>query len=118
VRFEDIVFAEAFSNLIEQAEYLLDKGHYLAAGVLFRAVLEEKLRRLTETHGLILNKERPTISDFNQALYKANIYDKIILKNVDAMTVIGNEAAHNTGQLQMADVERLHSSLVDFLQRN
>jgi hypothetical protein len=117
-RFEDIVLAEAFLNLMEQAKYLLDKGYYLAAGVLFRAVLEEKLRLLCDTHGLSPDKERPTISDFNQAMYKATIYDKITFKNVDAMAATGNEAAHNNDRLQAADIARLHSNLLDFLQRN
>jgi hypothetical protein len=117
-RFEDIVFAEAFSNLIEQAEYLLSKGYYLAAGVLFRAVLEEKLRRLCDTQNQNVEKQRPTISDYNQALYKATVYDKITFKNVDAMATIGNAAAHNEDRLVAADIERLHSNLLDFLQRN
>jgi hypothetical protein len=118
IRFEDIVFAEAFSNLIEQAEYLLSKGYYLAAGVLFRAVLEEKLRRLCDTHNQVVEKQRPTIADYNQALYKATAYDKITFKNVDTMATIGNEAAHNKDGLVAADIERLNSNLLDFLQRN
>ena len=69
--------SELAQKFFDQAEYLMHKGYYLAAGVFFRAVLEEKLRRLSETHGLILDKEHPTISDFNQALYRANIFDKI-----------------------------------------
>jgi len=117
-RFEDIVVAEAFSNLMEQGQYLLEKGYHLAAGVLFRAVLEEKLRRLCDTNGIIPNKERPTISDFNQALYKATSYDKITFKNIEAMATTGNEAAHTNERLQAADVARLHSNLLDFLQRN
>jgi Domain of unknown function (DUF4145) len=116
-RFEDIVFAEAYSNLIEQAAYLLEKGYFLAAGVLFRAVLEEKLRRLCDVNKLEPEKDRPTINDYNQALYKANVYDKMMFKNVDAMSAIGNEAAHHKDGLQIADIERLNTNLVDFLQR-
>ncbi|MEM8943602.1 MAG: hypothetical protein AAGD11_00345 [Planctomycetota bacterium] len=117
-RFEDLVFAEAFSNLIEQAEYLLSKDYFLAAGVLFRAVLEEKLRRLCDAHNESPTKARPTISDFNQSLYKAKVYDKIAFKSVDSMAAVGNEAAHNSPDLEVSDVRRLHSNLIDFLQRH
>ena len=117
-RYEDIVFAEAFSNLIEQAEYLLDKEYFLAASVLFRAVLEEKLRRLCDAHSENPETPRPTISDYNQSLYKATVYDKITFKNVDSMAAIGNEAAHHKKGLEAADVERLHTNLLDFLQRH
>jgi hypothetical protein len=40
----DFVVAETFSNLLDQADYLLSKKFWLAAGVLGRAVLEEELR--------------------------------------------------------------------------
>jgi hypothetical protein len=116
-RFEDIVFAEAFSNLIDQATYLLEKGYFLAAGVLYRAVLEEKLRRLCDVNKLVSDKERPTINDYNQALYKANVFDKMMHKNVDAMAAIGNEAAHNKEGLKISDVERLSSNIAEFLPR-
>src|SRR6185369_3135336 len=43
IRFEGLVFAEAFSNLIDQSEYLYSENYFLAAGVIARAVLEEKL---------------------------------------------------------------------------
>ena len=38
----------------------------------------------------MLQKVRPTISDYNQALYKNMIYDKIAFKTVDEMAAIGN----------------------------
>ena len=44
IRFEDIVYAEAFSDLVEQAEYLYEQGYFLASGVILRAVLEERLK--------------------------------------------------------------------------
>ena len=117
-RFEDLVFAEAFSNLFEQAEYLLDKGYCLAAGVLFRATLEEKLRRLCDAFGCVPQKPRPTISDYNQALYTGQHVDKLVFKGVDEMSAIGNDAAHGKSTLTVADIERLKGNLADFLRRN
>lgn len=115
--FEDIVFAEAFANLIEQGEYLLEKDYHLAAGVMFRAVLEERLRRLCDVNGATPTKARPTIADYNQTLYKATIYDKLVMKHVDAMAAVGNAAAHGSGDFDPADVTQLHTNLVAFLAR-
>ena len=50
VRFEDLVLAKAFSDLYEQADYLFRQGYFLAAAVIARAVLEERLPRLCATH--------------------------------------------------------------------
>lgn len=115
VSFEDLVFAEAFSNLLDQAEYLFDQGYFLASGVILRAVLEERLRRLCDRHSSMPTKVRPTISDFNMALYKAKVYNKLIFKNVDDMAAIGNAAAHNDPDLKRDDVERMKRDLPDFL---
>lgn len=95
LRIEDLIFAEAFSNLIEQAEYLLSQNYDLAAGVIARAVLEERLRNMCDALGIQFQKARPTLSDYNNELYKANHFDKLTLKNIEYLTAIGNSAAHN-----------------------
>ena len=115
--FEDIVFAEAFANLIEQGKYLLEKDFHLAAGVIFRAVLEERLRRLCDVQGAMPTKPRPTISDYNQSLYKSKVYDKVVMKHVEAMVAVGNAAAHGTDDFKAADVKQLHTNLLGFLAR-
>jgi hypothetical protein len=115
VRFEDLVFAEAFSDLVEQAEYLFDQGYILASGVILRAVLEERLRRMCNRRGCDPQKKRPTIADYNMELYKAKVYDKITLKHVESMAAVGNDAAHNNPDLDKSDVERFKRDLVSFL---
>ncbi|RZK65065.1 MAG: DUF4145 domain-containing protein [Pedobacter sp.] len=95
LRVEDLIFAEAFSNLIEQAEYLFGQSYDLAAGVIARAVLEERLRNMCDVLGIQFQKARPTLSDYNNELYKANYFDKLTFKNVEYLTAIGNSAAHN-----------------------
>jgi len=95
ISFAELVVAEAFSNLLDQAEYLLSKGFWLAAGVLGRAVLEEELRALAQTAGCLPNKDRPTLNDLNSALYKNEVYDKLEFKLIDTLAAIGNDCAHN-----------------------
>ena len=117
ISFEDLVFAEAFSDLLEQAEYLFDQGYLLACGVILRAILEERLNRMCERYGCTPTKARPTIADYNTELYKAKVYDKITLKHVESMAAIGNDAAHNKPDLDKVDVQRFKTELITFLQK-
>ena len=114
---QDLILADAFANLVEQAEYLLDQGYFRASGVILRAVLEERLRRLVDHHILTFSKSKPTLNDYNTGLYKASVYDKITFKDVDAIAAIGNEAAHNSSSLSLADVSRMREGVIRILQR-
>ena len=116
MRYEDIIIAEAFSDLIEQAEYLYSQGYALAAGVILRAVLEEHLRRMCNKHGCNPSKNKPTIADYNMELYKSKVYDKIKMKYVESMAAIGNAAAHNSDEFDSTDIKRLNQDVVSFLQ--
>ncbi len=108
-RFEYLVIADVFGDLIEQADYLLDQNYFLAAGVIFRAVLEERLLRMCERNTCAPEKKKSTINSYNMALYAAQprIYDKGIMQNVTSLATIGNNAAHNSDELKMEDVDRL-----------
>lgn len=114
---QDLILADAFTNLVEQAEYLLDQGYFLASGVLLRAVLEERLRRLADSHALTISKPRVTLNDYNTELYKASVYDKITFKDVDGLATIGNEAAHNSPNLSASDVLRMREGVSRLLQK-
>lgn len=116
IKIEDLIFAEAFSNLLDQAEYLFDSGYFLASGVLGRAVLEEKLRNLCDSNKVTFSKSRPTLSDFNTELYKNKFYDKIEFKNIDHLSSIGNNAAHNK-PIQKEDVKKLLEGVIEILKK-
>ena len=106
VRVEGLVRAETFSDLLDQADYLLSEGYRIAAGVLGRAVLEEHLRNLSRQHKCVPSKERPTLNDFNQELYKEKHLAKNEMQHVTAMAGVGNDATHGK-PVNAADVERL-----------
>ena len=114
---EDLILAGAFANLVEQGDYLLQQGYYLASGVVLRAVLEERLRRLVDSNGVVLSKPRPTLNDYNTELYKASVYDKITFKEVELLTAIGNKAAHNEPGLSANEVSTMRDGLVKFLEK-
>jgi hypothetical protein len=115
VAFEDIIRAEALGDLVEQGNHLSRKGYYLPAAVVFRAVLEERLRKLCQVHRCLPSKKAPTINDYNQSLYSASVYDLSMMKNVEAMAAIGNKAAHATGNVEKQEVQRFGRDLKDFL---
>lgn len=113
--FTNLVRAETLTDLIEQAEHLFDSGYHLAAGVIGRAILEEHLRTTCETIGCLPAKPRATINDFNQALYGAQHYTKIKMKQIETLTTIGNDAAHNAPMLNAADVRKLLADLPEII---
>lgn len=117
---EDLVFAEAFANLLEQADYLFSEGveYTLAAGVLGRAVLEEHLRRMCEREGCTPTKNHPTINDYNVELYKANILDKAQMQQVTWLATVGNDAAHAKEALRRDDVGRLLRDVREFIAKH
>lgn len=117
VSFADLVMAEAFSDLVDQAEYLFSKGYWLASGVLCRAVLEEDLRALAKNCDCLPDKDRPTLGDLNAALYKAVIYDKLEFKLIDTLAAIGNDCAHNNEGVTKERVRYLIDQLVALLPR-
>lgn len=117
-RVVDIVSADAFGSLLEQADELLSKGYVVAAGVLGRAVMEEHLRKLCNHHRCLPVTNRPTINDLNQSLYKVGQIDKLGMQTVTAMATIGNDCAHNTIQHMPQDVRKFLNDVRDFMVRH
>lgn len=114
--FTSLVKAETLADLLDQAEHLFGEGYHLAAGVLGRAVLEEHLRTVCSALECCPQKKRPTIADFNQALYGENHYTKVRMKQVDMLAAIGNDAAHNSPSLAAADVKKFLCDLPELLE--
>ena len=116
-RIEDLIAADAFADLLEQADELLAKKYIIAAGVLGRAVLEEHLRKLCDRNSCT-PPGRPTISDLNNALYKQGTLDKLSMQSVLTMAMAGNHCAHNNSPpLSEADVSKFLADVRDFLIR-
>lgn len=88
-----LISAEVFSDLLVQAEVLLDHDYKDAAAVIIRAVLENGIRRLCEAHKIEAGK-RDTIQQLNEKLYKEHAYSALVHKEIIAKVEIGNCAAH------------------------
>ena len=116
VTIDELVEAEVLSDLTEHAEALIEKGYMLAAAVVLRAVLEERLRKMIAAHKLTITG-KPGIENFKVALQQAKIVDKVVAKQIDFMAGVGNSAAHNLPEFKEADVPVLYQMTVGFLSR-
>jgi hypothetical protein len=116
ITFTQLIRAETLADLLDQAQHLFDNGYHLAAGVIGRCILEEQLRTICDTLGCRPSKQHLTINDFNQALYGIKHYSKTKMKQIDALTSIGNDAAHNKPDLDSADVRKLLLDLPEVIE--
>lgn len=114
---EQLVSADVLGDLLEHAEELLKSNYRLAAAIVLRAVLEERLRKLCEANNCLPTNARPTIESFKQSLYSAQVIDKLILKDIDWMAAVGNAAAHHLKEYKDDDVPLLYERMVTFLSR-
>lgn len=114
--FTQLIRAETLADLQDQAKHLFDAGYHLAAGVIGRAILEEHLRATCDTLGCSPQKQRPTINDFNQALYGIQHYSKTKMKHIETLATIGNDAAHNKPNLDSSDVKKLILDLPEIIE--
>jgi len=115
IRVEELIRAEAFENLLEEAGYLLSEGYFLAAGVLGRAVLEQHLNNWCQIAGCSPTKPRPTLNDFKDGLYKSKRINITEMKHIESLASVGNDAAHNKPTLAESDVTRLLRDVRDIL---
>jgi len=92
-----LIQADVFADFLEMGEYLLKEGYKDAAAVIIGAVLEDGVRKLCEKNGISTtnNNGRPiTIDPMNAALAKAEVYSKLLQKQITTWAHVRNKAAH------------------------
>ena len=87
-----LITADAFGDILEQAEHLLDENYKDAAAVMIGAVLESTLRKLCEKKQILFSP-KDTINPLNNLL-KDKAYNRIIHKQIIAWADLRNKAAH------------------------
>jgi len=80
-RVRQLVEADVFDDMLEQAKHLLETGYYQAAVVVAGAVLEDTLRKLCQRNDLAL-VNRPKLDGMNAVLAKAGVYSMLTQKRV------------------------------------
>ena len=85
-----LVQAEVFDSELEQASELLSSGYVPAAAVTAGVVLEAGLREMCVDNALPIGK----LDKMNADLAKADVYNKLVQKQITALADIRNSAAH------------------------
>jgi hypothetical protein len=117
-KLRELVEAEVFSDLLDQAKALLEAGYFAPAAVVIGAVLEDGLRRLAIRSRLEL-PEMPKLDRINAELAKAGLYSKLVQKRITAIADIRNSAAHgNWAAFRNADVEDMYDWTCRFLEEH
>lgn len=100
-----LIHAEIFDDLLEQSEYFLKEGYHGVAAVMAGAVLEDTLRRLCGSNGILL-PPHPKLDSMNADLAKQGVYDKLVQKRITHLADIRNKAAHGKwAEFTTADTE-------------
>lgn len=114
----ELVTAEVFSDFLEYAKYLLDKGFIHSVPVIVGSVLESELRKMSEKNGLPTKTEKDknlTIEPMNENLGREGIYEMKVQKRITALTQIRNDAAHGHYDLfSKEDVEDMYDYVLKF----
>jgi hypothetical protein len=113
VDFKSFVQAEVFADFLDMGEYLLNEGYKDAAAVIIGSVLEDSLRKLCERISLPVTSDsgKPlTIEPLNTQLAKADVYSKLVQKQVTTWAHVRNKAAH--GEFSEYNIEQVKMMLL------
>jgi len=105
-RFEELVHADVYADLIAQGEGLLRERYARAATVLAGAALEEHIKLLATKHGT--GTTNPDGSPkkaavMNAELRKAGVYTEAQRATIEAWQKLRNDAAHGEPGFEQAD---------------
>lgn len=82
---------------LSTAEGLL-KVNVRAAGALAGVILEGHLQKVAERHAVPLKKKKPTLSDLNDPLREAGVYDLVTWRKVQTYADIRNICSHKKAE--------------------
>ena len=95
--FDELVDAELFADILEQAEYLLSQGYFRASAVVAGVALESHLRKLAEKNSIPITTDEGKYikaDSLNGDLLKNMVIDKTMHKSVTSWLGLRNDAAH------------------------
>jgi hypothetical protein len=114
-RFESMLFdirqlvqADVFDSELEAGEELLRCGYTRAAGAIAGVILEQHLAQVAKNHSVTIKKKDPSISDLNDTLKAATVYDVAVWRGIQRLADIRNLCDHNKSREPTKDeVEEL-----------
>lgn len=117
----EIVHADVFSDFIDMATHLLEKGYKDAAAVIIGSTLESHLKKLAVKNGIAveINGRAVKAESLNQELARSAVYGVLEQKSITAWLDLRNKAAHGEyDKYDTAQVKLLLASVQDFVVRN
>jgi hypothetical protein len=90
-----VLKADLFDTELDKAKELVQKGHLRAGGVIAGVVLESHLSGVCDNHAVKSRKRRPTISDHNDLLKKAGVYEVPTWRLIQRLGDLRNLCAHS-----------------------
>jgi len=109
-----LITADAFGDILEQAEHLLDEKYKDASAVLIGAILESSLRKLCDKNKVTYS-QKDTINTLNNFL-KDKGYNRIVHKQIIAWADLRNKAAHGKfSEYSISQVEEMLKWVKDFV---
>jgi len=113
--FSALVSAEVFSDLLTQADYLLQQSYKNPAASLCGAVLEDGLKRMAALRNIAVGAS-DNLSSVNQKCAQANVYSKLTFKKINVWTEVRNKADHGQfDEFSETDVREMISGVETFL---
>lgn len=92
----EMIDAELFTDILEQAEYLLSQNYIRASAVVAGVSLESHIRKLAVKNSIPISNDGKykNADSLNNELYKNNIIDKTYSKSVTSWLGLRNDGAH------------------------
>ncbi len=105
---KQLTLADVFDSELDSAKELNKKGFFRGAGAISGVVIEKHLSQVCKNHKVTLRKKNPSISDFNDSLKKAGIYQTPTWRKIQHLGDLRNLCDHNkTKEPKKEDVEEL-----------
>jgi len=95
VNIKAVLQAEIFDNELSVANELLKKSHLRASGAVAGVVIERHLGQVAVAHSLTIRKKDSTISDLNDALKTAGVFDVPGWRFIQRLGDIRNLCVHS-----------------------
>jgi hypothetical protein len=83
-----------YKSEMEAASDLLKNGFVRPAGVLAGVVLERYLKELCVKREINMNKKKPAMADYNEALKEAGIIGTALWRKIQSLADIRNYCGH------------------------